>query len=159
MSSMAHIDIVSSPAEIEVVRDLFREYASSLEVDLGYQNFPSELAELPGAYASPDGRLLVANVGDDRAGCVAIRRLNDGVCEMKRLYVRPAHRGAAIGRQLVLAAIDVARGLGYREMWLDTLPTMSRAQKLYVELGFQKIDSYGSAHAPGTRFYGLRLVP
>lgn len=155
---MTEIRTVSSTSEMEAVRALFAEYAASLPVDLGYQNFEKELASLPGSYASPQGGLFLAEVDGVLAGCVAIRRLSGEVCEMKRLYVRPQHQGAGIGRQLVLAAIDAARSLGYREMWLDTLPTMSSAQRLYAELGFERIEPYGSAHAPGTRFCGLRLV-
>ena len=156
---MIRISHAIQESEVAKTRDLFLEYASSLEVDLTYQHFDSEVADLPSAYGPPQGRLLLADVDGQPAGCVGIRRLTDDICEMKRLYVRTAFQGSGIGRQLVLAAVDAARDLGYRELWLDTLPTMTSAQRLYEQLGLERIDAYGSAHAPGTRFYGLRLGP
>jgi GNAT superfamily N-acetyltransferase len=148
---------VRTTAEIEAVRALFREYAASLPVDLEYQAFSTELARLPGAYRPPHGELFIARVGDLDAGCIALRRIDERVCEMKRLYVRPLHRGTGLGAILVDAVIETARGLGYAHMWLDTLPGMAAAHALYASRGFRDIPGYGGPAAAGTRYYGLRL--
>jgi putative acetyltransferase len=148
----------SGPGGLSTVRALFLEYAESLGVDLEYQGFAAEVANLPGPYAPPSGMLLLARREGSAVGCVALRRLEETVCEMKRLYVRPVARGAGIGALLVQAVIQGARDLGYREMWLDTLPTMVDAHRLYVRLGFREIPPYGPSFAPGSRFYGLRLM-
>ncbi len=137
---------------------LFGEYAASLPIDLEYQGFAAELRGLPGAYRPPGGQLLVARVGDVDAGCVALRRLDARTCEMKRLYVRPAHRGSGVGPLLVDAAIAVARAAGYEEMRLDTLPSMTGAHRLYLRRGFREIAPYGGPAAPGTRYFALRLI-
>jgi putative acetyltransferase len=149
----------SGTADIEAARQLFLEYAASLPVDLEYQGFTAELNTLPGAYQPPRGGLYLARIGGTAAGCVAFRPLADRVCEMKRLYVRPAHRSAGVGARLVEQAIEAARAIGYAEMYLDTLPSMTAAQRLYTSRGFREIPPYGGAGAPGTRYYGLRLVP
>lgn len=154
---MPRIAPVSGAEEVETARELFLEYAASLPVELEYQGFSSELAELEARYSPPGGALLLAWAGADPTGCVAVRPLHGRTCEMKRLYVRPAHRGSGLGPLLVRAAIRAARELGYEEMWLDTLPTMTDAHRLYEKLGFREIPPYGSA-VPGSRFYGLRLL-
>ena len=115
----------SSAEEIEAARALFQEYAAALGIDLGYQGFADELAELAGCYAPPRGRLLVAWVGDEAAGCVALRPLAEDVCEMKRLYVRPAFRGGGVGKQLAEAILAEARQIGYAVMRLDTVPKLA----------------------------------
>ncbi|HZR02190.1 MAG TPA: GNAT family N-acetyltransferase [Burkholderiales bacterium] len=145
-------------ADIEVVRKLFREYASSLPIDLEYQNFSEELRTLPGAYSPPEGALLLARVGDEVAGCVGLRRIDSRVCEMKRLYVRPEARGNGVAAGLVEAALARARASGYQEMWLDTLPHMSAAHALYRRYGFHEVPPYGGAAAKGTRYYGVSLM-
>jgi len=140
-------------ADLDEIRTMLREYAAWLEVDLCFQNFDQELAELPGEYQPPRGCLLVA----EGAGCVALRPIDDEICEMKRLYVRPEHRGSGLGRQLVLAIIAEARGIGYRRMRLDTMPKMDGAQRLYASLGFREIAAYRYNPEPGTRFLELEL--
>jgi GNAT superfamily N-acetyltransferase len=143
----------ATPADLDEIRALLREYAAWLEVDLCFQNFEQELAGLPGDYAPPRGRLLIA----EGAGCVALRAIDSEVCEMKRLYLRPEHRGSGLGRRLVQAIIDEARSAGYRRMRLDTMPKMDSAQRLYASLGFREIAAYRYNPEPGARFLELAL--
>jgi putative acetyltransferase len=119
---MLKICQATSAEQIAAARTLFAEYAAALEIDLGYQDFAHELARLPGCYALPRGRLLIAWVGNEAAGCVGLRPLEEDVCEMKRLYVRPAFRGGGVGKQLAEAIIAEAQQIGYTVMRLDTLP-------------------------------------
>jgi ribosomal protein S18 acetylase RimI-like enzyme len=144
-------------ADLDLVRQLFEEYADSLGFDLGFQDFEHELQDLPGEYASPRGRLLLARVDGSAAGCAALRPLDARTCEMKRLYVRPEHRSAGIGRTLALAVIEAARGAGYARMRLDTIPSMESARALYRSLGFQEIEPYRFNPIPGTAFMELDL--
>ena len=144
-------------AEIEHVRQFFRNYAAWLGVDLCFQNFAEEMASLPGAYAAPAGRLFFAELDGKPAGCVGIRPSTEGICEMKRLYVEPEARGAGVGRELALAAIKAAKVLGYRRVMLDTLPAMRIAVKLYRELGFKEAPAYYPTPVEGTMFLALDL--
>ncbi|SPE52895.1 GCN5-related N-acetyltransferase [Verrucomicrobia bacterium] len=129
-------------ADVETVRALFTEYAGALEVNLCFQNFRQELAGLPGCYAPPKGRLLLAWVDREPAGCIGLRSLGEGVCEMKRLYLRPAFRGRGIGRRLAESVIADASHIGYDRMRLDTLASMKEALALYESLGFRRIGPY-----------------
>jgi ribosomal protein S18 acetylase RimI-like enzyme len=146
-----------TPARIEAVRALFVEYAASLDVDLGFQGFEAELQGLPGDYAPPGGALRLAQDGPVPVGCVALRRLDETTCEMKRLYVGPSARGTGLGRKLAEDAIGIARALGYRRMRLDTLPSMKTAQALYERLGFRETVPYRANPVPGARFLELDL--
>ena len=147
-----------SPERVATARELFREYAQAIGTDLEYQGFSAELAALPTPYVPPRGALLIARIESDVAGCIALRPLDEHRGEMKRLYVRAAHRKFGLGKRLVDAVIDVARGAGYRELRLDTLASMTSAQALYRRLGFIEIPPYNTAHLPGTRFYSLDLA-
>jgi len=143
---------------VEACRRLFVEYQQGLGVSLCFQGFDQELAMLPGDYARPRGRLLLARISGEPAGCVALRPLADGAAEMKRLYVRSAFRGMGLGRTLAECVIDEARSLGYRALKLDTLPAMIEAQRLYAELGFVDTVPYNDNPVQGVRFLTLDLA-
>ena len=150
----------STPADVDQVRRLFRAYADWLAVDLCFQGFERELAELPGCYAPPAGRLLVAQVGGEVVGCVGLRPLEPGACEMKRLWVEPGFAGRSIGRALAEKVIAAARTIGYRRMRLDTIPArMPAAQHLYRALGFHEIPPYYHNPLPGVVMLELELSP
>lgn len=144
-------------ADLAQVRELFLEYQSTLGVDLCFQGFAEELASLPGNYARPGGRLLLATNGSSKLGVVALRPILGVDCEMKRLFVRPSGRGAGLGRLLTEALIDEARLAGYRRVLLDTLPTMTEAQALYRSMGFVEIPAYCHNPIAGTRYMALTL--
>ncbi len=145
------------PGQAEVVRKLFCEYAESIGVDIEYQGFSAELDSLPGEYGPPSGALLLAGENGVYVGCVALRQLEDGICEMKRLFVAPAGRGKGLGLQLAKAIIDRAGELGYEKMRLDTLETMIEARQLYKGLGFITTEPYCYNPLPGAEFYELEL--
>ena len=143
--------------EIEAMRTLFREYQRFLGVDLCFQGFEEELAALPGCYAPPKGRLLLARDGEQAAGCVALRPLEDGACEMKRLFVRPAYRGRGLGRRLAARIVSEATASGYAVMRLDTLETLDDAMHLYTSLGFRRRPPYYANPLPGVVYWERAL--
>jgi putative acetyltransferase len=147
-----------SSEEVSLARELFEEYAAWLGFSLCFQNFDKELAGLPGDYSPPSGRLLIAAENDETAGCVALRKIGDGVCEMKRLYVRPKFRGKGLGRTLAETIIEAAREIGYHRMRLDTVPgKMDRAIVMYRSLGFKNIEPYYNNPVEGAAFMELEL--
>lgn len=155
---MVKIYPAKTDKDLEIVRTLLVEYVDSLGFDLVFQNFEEELRNLPGEYAAPEGCLLLAKYQDQPAGCVALRKLSDGICEGKRLYVKPEFRGLKIGRKLVEAIIAEARKIGYTRMRGDTLASMKAAQALYASLGFKQIEPYYYNPIEGAKFIELKLV-
>lgn len=153
------IKIVSAETEelLEKARGLFLEYAVSLGFDLGFQDFEQEMADFPDEYSAPHGCLLLALYGEELAGCVALRGLGNGICEMKRLYVKPAFRGLKVGRTLAEAIIKAGKDLGYTHMRLDTVPYMKEAISVYRSLGFKEIDSYRYNPIEGATYMELAL--
>ena len=154
---MVSIEPATTRDSIAQARILFQEYQTALGVDLGFQDFENELATLPGHYTAPNGRLLLASADGLVVGCVALRPLSDDVCEMKRLFVRPAFRASGLGRMLAERVIGEARSIGYRRMFLDTLPSMGRAQQLYDALGFREVAPYRYNPVAGTKYLSLDL--
>jgi putative acetyltransferase len=142
---------------VEQAKALIQEYAESLEFDLKFQDFDKEMSGFPEQYASPRGCLYIAMDENQPVGCVALRELGDGICEMKRLYVIPDYRGRNIGRLLAETVIQAAGKLGYDRMRLDTIPSMKQANVLYKVLGFKKIASYRFNPIDGATFFELNL--
>jgi ribosomal protein S18 acetylase RimI-like enzyme len=157
--ALTMIDILPArlPGDIPVVRQLFREYAAGLGIDLCFQDFETELATLPGKYAPPRGRLILARDGGGAVGCVALRPIDGTACEMKRLYVRPNARSRQLGRRLAERICHEARDAGYGRICLDTLPTMTAAIRLYSSLGFRPVEPYVFNPVEGALFLGLDL--
>ena len=153
--------LIPTPEEMDAVRQIFQEYADSLNIDLEFQGFETEIAELPGEYAEPRGQILLAQVDGVIAGCCALRPLDDcdypNAAEMKRLYVRQAFRGFGLGRQLAEAMLDAARQAGYDYVLLDTLDDMEAARALYVDLGFESIEPYYHNPLPGAHYLKVDL--
>lgn len=145
------------PADTAAVLDIWREYVASPTVSLDYQGYDAEFADLPGKYAQPDGRLIVAERLGQLVGCIALRNVSTEICEMKRLYVRLHARGLGIGHGLVTRLIGEAKDAGYSEMRLDVLAEFKQAQALYQRLGFVAADPVSTNPVPGTSFLGLRL--
>jgi putative acetyltransferase len=158
-----HIELAApqGPAQLDATREIFREYARSLNVDLCFQGFEDELAALPGEYTAPQGALLLAWVDGQLAGCGALRPLSDvdhaDACEMKRVYVRPAFRRLGLGRRLATALIDQAVQAGYAVMLLDTLDELEAARELYATLGFEEVAPYYFNPVPGAHYLRLDL--
>ncbi len=160
MSERFTIRPAASPADLESVRELFREYERWLDANLCFQGFETEVASLPGRYAEPSGRLYVAHADGALAGCIGLRTLEPGVCEMKRLYVRDVARGLGLGRALARRVIEDGRTMGCRVMRLDTLriEKMRTANVLYDALGFRDIPAYYDNPLPDVRYMELDLV-
>src|SRR6266436_6297932 len=158
MDALMEIIQAHSANDISHARELFKEYEAWLEVDLCFQSFEKELAELPGKYAPPDGGLLLAVDDGKVAGCAALRKIGDGICEIKRLFLRSEFRGHGLGRKLAEEIIREAKQIGYERMRLDTLPPkMNDAIALYRSLGFKQIESYYDNPVPGAKFMELDL--
>lgn len=138
------------------VKKLFREYEAALPFDLSFQQFQQEAENLPGRYATPSGKLLLAKIGDAAVGCVALRKIGEGICEMKRLFVQPAFQRRRIGRKLAEAIIEEARRIGYKSMRLDTV--LEPAKCLYKSLGFKEIPPYQHVPVEGVIFMEMELV-
>ena len=139
-------------ADFVQAHSLFEEYAAGLKIDLCFQGFSQELETLSRMYGPPGGALLLAQMEDGLAGCVAVRPMGGDICELKRLYVRPAQRGTGLGWRLTETALQIGRDLGYRRIRLDTLPQMAAAQRLYESLGFRDSAPYGAEPMTGQRF-------
>ena len=147
-----------SSAQIALARELFLEYAQSLGMNLCFQNFEQELASLPGHYAPPDGRLLLAEYDGQLAGCVALHKWEEGVCEMKRLYLRPSFRGNGLGRAIAETILAQARSIGYQSIRLDTIePIMKDAVEMYRKLGFREIAPYRPNPIAGAMYMERQL--
>src|SRR5947209_20189405 len=146
------------PDDHAIVEALFREYVASLAEDISFQNVDDELGTLPGKYARPSGVVLIVREGAQAAGAIAYRMVEPGVCEMKRLYVRPGFRGSGLGRELANELIEDARAQGYRTMLLDTLASMEAARALYRDLGFVPVTPYYDNPLPGVTYMALELV-
>ena len=157
MPERSSTEAAQFPRDLEIVRTLFREYATSLGFDLCFQGFDDELATLPGKYAVPTGGLFLARRLDAAAGCVAFRPLKDGDCEMKRLYVRPAARGEKLGSRLAAHVCEAARAAGYRRICLDTIDSMREAITLYESLGFHEIAPYVFNPIAGAKYFAREL--
>ena len=154
---LLRIGEIEREEDLNEVKKLFGDYASSLEISLDFQDFDQELFRLPGDYSPPDGSLLIASWEEEVAGCVALRKFANGICEMKRLYTKPQFRGLGIGRALCEAIIARARRIGYERMRLDTLPSMETARGLYASLGFKEIEPYRYNPIEGAHFMELML--
>ena len=157
MGAPTFVQVQSSP-HVETARELFLEYERAIGIDLCFQNFSAEVANLPGEYAPPAGRLFICLVEGSVAGCVALRKIDGQICEMKRLYVRPAYRGQHLGRLLAERVIHEAQTLGYLAMRLDTLPAMTEAITLYRSLGFRPTEAYRINPHPGAIYMELALA-
>lgn len=147
-----------SKEHLSYIKELFKEYADSLGFDLCFQNFEKELSDLPGEYAPPNGSLLLGMIGNQVAGCVALRKIDEDSCEMKRLYVKPEFRRKRLGKCLAEAIIKEASKIGYKYMRLDTVPSMKEAIMLYESLGFKWIKPYRHNPINGAIFMELDLT-
>lgn len=154
---MTEIKPASFPADLGDVVSILREYVASPSVSLDFQDYEAEFSALPGKYASPEGCLVLAWKDSTVVGCAALRRVDKTVCEMKRVYVRPAGRGEKVGRRLVERIIEEARIAGYARIALDVLPEFTAAQRLYASLGFTEAPPVSFNPVPGTRYLGLEL--
>lgn len=153
-----NIKVISAINQLDEIRQLFREYANSLEIDLCFQDFEEELKSLPGKYSEPDGRLYIAYLDDKVVGCIALRRYDDIRAELKRLFVRNGYRGLGISKRLIQRIIQDALDIGYHSILLDTLDTMKPAISLYTSIGFKEIESYYDNPIKGAKYFELDLT-
>lgn len=153
-----NIKVISAMNQLDEIRQLFREYANSLEIDLCFQDFEEELKSLPGKYSEPDGRLYIAYLDDKVVGCIALRRYDDIRAELKRLFVRNGYRGLGISKRLIQRIIQDALDIGYHSILLDTLDTMKPAISLYTSIGFKEIESYYDNPIEGAKYFELDLT-
>ncbi len=153
----ATLTLVNAPEQWAAARRLVEEYARSLDIDLSFQAFATELADLPAQYAPPHGLVVLASTELGYVGCGAYRRLDDGVCEMKRLYVAPAAQGRGVGHAIAARLVAEAARADYHTMRLDTLPTMAKARSLYASMGFRQTAAYRFNPVPGATFWELTL--
>jgi putative acetyltransferase len=151
------VELSIHPNRIDEARSLIQEYASSIGVSLCFQNFDQEMATLPGEYSPPSGALLLAENEGKPVGCVAIKKISEEVCEIKRLYVRPESRGKGIGKLLTESIIEKARNIGYTKVRLDTLPSMKEAISMYLGMGFKPIEAYRYNPVDGALYLELAL--
>jgi putative acetyltransferase len=151
------IKLVTSDPDLTEIRNLFIEYQISLKIDLCFQNFDTELSNLPGEYVPPRGRLYLAKINEKSAGCIALHSFDTNRCEMKRLYVQPTYRGQGISKLLASKLINDAKETGYHTMLLDTLSPMTAAISLYHSLGFREIEPYRYNPIPGAMYMELKL--
>lgn len=151
------LELVTAEPLLQQAREIFREYQLSLGIDLCFQDFEQEMADLPGKYAPPQGRLYLAFAEGVLAGCIALRPIQAGQCEIKRLYVRPQFRGQQLGKLLMEKILVEIKDIGYRQVFLDTLPTMTAAQSLYKSLGFREVPPYCFNPVSGAVFMRLDL--
>jgi ribosomal protein S18 acetylase RimI-like enzyme len=149
--------MIALAEDMAVIRELWTEYWESVGLGVAFQGFARELADLPGKYGPPGGRLLLATVEGRPAGTAALRPLHEGACEIKRLYVRPAYRKSGLGRALLDRLVSEARSIGYREIFCDTLLSMSAAQRIYLDYGFETVEPYSVDPTPGAVFFRLVL--
>ena len=156
-SVMTEIKPARFPDDLEHVVGIFREYVASPSVNLGFQNYESEFASLPGKYAAPEGRLLLAWKSGSIVGCAALRKVDRHTCEMKRVFIRPTARGEGLGHRLITSILDEAREAGYSRICLDVLPEFTAAQAIYDSLGFQPAPPVAFNPVPGTKFLSLDL--
>ncbi|HEX7319867.1 MAG TPA: GNAT family N-acetyltransferase [bacterium] len=147
----------TSQNHVQEIRGLFKEYTETLGFDLDFQDYAREFAGLPGEYQAPDGFLMLALWDNETAGCAAMRKIEDRICEMKRMYVRPKYRGKGIGREMAVRIIEIARSIGYARMRLDTIDTMTEAISLYESLGFKDIKPYRYNPVKGARYMEIAL--
>lgn len=154
---MIKLQIVENTYQVDQAKALFQEYANARKNDPALVNFSEEINSLPGGYAPPEGSIILACCDGSLAGCVAVHKLNDDICEMKRLYVSPKFRGRGIGKCLIMELLKQAEMLGYTRMRLDSIPTMETAQRLYESIGFYEIPEYRNNPNKGTKYYELKL--
>jgi len=146
---------VLNDEEYEIAKDLFREYADELKINLDFQDFDEELESIKQQYKKPYGGIIILKIENKACGCVGIRKFENNICELKRMYIKKDFRGKAFGEQLLIKAIDLSRFLKYHKIRLDTLPTMKQAASLYKKVGFYEIEPYRYNPVPGTKFFEL----